>query len=111
MIKGFTMLEFLVVLSIAGVFVAISAGVYSSLRQQNNVELASREAQSVLNLAREQTIASEGDQNFGVYINNTDREYFIFPGPSYVQGGADNKKFVVPGNVNILAPQFKGGGN
>lgn len=111
MIKGFTLIELLIVVGIAGIFVAISAGVYSTLRQRSSLELVAREMQSVFNLARDRTLASEGAQNFGVYVDSAAREYFLFPGSSYGVGNVDNERFIVPANVNILTPQFEGGGN
>lgn len=109
--RGFTLIELLIVLGVSGIFVAISAGVYTSLRQRSSLELAVREVQSVFQLAREQTLSSEGAQNFGVYVNSAGREYFLFPGSSYVAGNPDNERFVVPANVNILTPEFQGGGS
>lgn len=109
--RGFTIVELLIVLGVAGVFVAISAGVYSTLRQRSSLELVAREVQSVFQLARERTLASEGAQNFGVYVDNVNREYFLFQGTSYVAGDPNNERFVIPGNANALAPEFQGGGN
>ena len=111
MTRGFTLIELLIVLGVAGILVAISAGVYTSLRQRSSVELVAREVQSVFNLARERTLSSEGAQNFGVYMDNANREYFLFPGTSYVSGDPDNEIFVIPANINALAPQFQGGGS
>lgn len=109
--RGFTLIELLIVLGVAGIFVAISAGVYTTLRQRSSLELVVREVQSVFNLARERTFASEGAQNFGVYINDVNREYFLFAGSSYVLGNPENERFVVPANITVDAPQFQGGGN
>lgn len=109
--RGFTLIELLIVIGISSIFVAMSAGVYTTLRQRSNLELVAREVQSVFNLARDRTLASEGAQNFGVYVNNATREYFLFPGSSYSAGNPDNERSVMPDNINVLAPQFQGGGN
>ena len=111
MMRGFTLIELLIVVGVAGIFVAMSAGVYTTLRQRSNLELVAREVASVFNLARERTLASEGAQNFGVYIDNANREYFLFPGTSYAAGNPDNEKFVISANINVLAPQLQGGGS
>lgn len=109
--KAFTLIELLVVIGIAGIFVTVSAGVYTTLRQRSNLEVVAREVQSVFNLARDRALASDGEQNFGVYVNIATHEYFLFPGASYDAGNPNNEKFVIPANIIVFMPQFEGGGN
>ena len=109
--RGFTILELLIVLGISATLVAISAGAYTALNRGSSIGTEARKLESVLNLARNRTLASDGGQSFGVHIDTSLGEYILFPGNVYVPSGPENEKFEIPPQVSLTSLALNGGGN
>ncbi|MFY9457917.1 MAG: prepilin-type N-terminal cleavage/methylation domain-containing protein [Candidatus Spechtbacterales bacterium] len=109
--KGFTLIEILVVLAVSAVLVGISGGVYTSFNKRSGVDLEARKLESVLNLARNRTLASDGERSFGVHMDNYLDEYMLFPGIAYVASDPENEKFEMPPQIDLSAIQLGGGGS
>ena len=83
--EGFTLLELLVVLGILIILMAIALPNLRAFQQNYDLENSMGGIVSSLRLAQGQTVASEGESQYGVYFNTSadPQEYIIFKGESY----------------------------
>lgn len=82
--KGFTLIEILVTLTIFVILLASSVVALSVLRGGSDLQEEARGLQRVFELARSKTIASQGDTRYGVYIDKatSPHQYVLFQGQS-----------------------------
>ena len=109
--RGFTILELLIVLGISAILVGISASVYTALNRGSSIGTEARKLESVLNLARNKTLASENEQSHGVHINVSSNEYTSFSGSLYDPSSPENELFIIPAQISIGSLQIRGGGS
>jgi prepilin-type N-terminal cleavage/methylation domain-containing protein len=109
--RGFTLIELIIVIGISAVLVSLSASVYVSLGQRSDVDREAQELESVLSLARSKTLASENEQSFGVHIESTANEYFLFEGTAYSPIDPDNERFDIATGVSISSLNLNNGGS
>ncbi|HZX50105.1 MAG TPA: prepilin-type N-terminal cleavage/methylation domain-containing protein [Candidatus Paceibacterota bacterium] len=78
--RGFTLAEILVVVAILGLLVAMSLPVFSIFREESRVTTTAEEVASILRLAQNRTLASQGDTKHGVYFDNiaSPHQYVLF---------------------------------
>jgi len=108
--SAFTLVELLVVIGISVILVGISSSVYLSLLKRSDVDVEARKFKSVLNLARNQALASEGGQSFGVHIDSSSNEYVLFSGSTFNSSDPENERFSIPSQVVVGSIQLQGGG-
>lgn len=109
--KGFTLIELLIVIGASAILVAISAGVYLTLFKRSDIDTEARKVKSVLNLVRNQTVASKGDQVFGVHFDTSSNEYILFSGSTFNPLDSENEAFPIPSQVTLSSIEIQGGGN
>lgn len=109
--EGFTLIEVLIVAAISAVLIAISASVFLTVDKRSDVDSEARKFESVLNLARNKTLASEGSQGFGVHIDVAQNEYALFPGLSFDPGNPENEIFSFPSQISVSSLDLNDGGN
>ena len=88
--KGFTLIELLVVTAIITLLVVIALARFTTFGRQINIDLASQQLISALQLARNQTVASEDETVYGVHFEAN--KYVLFKGSDYVTS-TDTKEF------------------
>ena len=106
--KGFTLLEVLLALSIAAVIAVIS---FSSLFRFNAAEALNVETERTLSLlsqARTLTLAAKDGKSFGVHFE--ERKAVLFSGASYDPNDASNEIQSINSEVRISAFALTGGG-
>ncbi|HCB35206.1 MAG: hypothetical protein A2W52_02110 [Candidatus Taylorbacteria bacterium RIFCSPHIGHO2_02_49_25] len=106
--KGFTLLEVLLALSIAAVIAVIS---FSSLFRFNAAEALNVETERTLSLlsqARTLTLAAKDGKSFGVHFE--ERKAVLFSGASYDPNDASNEILSINSEVRISAFALTGGG-
>lgn len=85
MLRGFTVIELIIVIAIAILLASAAAPVYSSLQIKS--QLIETKAQLVqdLRLARENSISRSGNSAHGVFLNLSilPNTYTVYQGPSY----------------------------
>jgi prepilin-type N-terminal cleavage/methylation domain-containing protein len=106
--KGFTLIELLVVLAILAVFVFIALASFGVFGRQVSLDTASQQIISTLQLARNQTLASEDETVYGVHFE-TDR-YVLFKGVVYDPSDINNKETVLT-STEIYERNLAGGGD
>ena len=83
--KGFTLLETLIVVGVMAVIAAAGLTLTSGLWRQNALDTTNQEITSLLNLARQKSIAQEGGYQWGVHFENpaNDRGFYALYYNSY----------------------------
>ena len=87
--RGFTLIEILTSVSILIILLAVSVGLYSSFRPKHNLSEDVRKIESVLRLARSNTLASNNESSFGVHMELA--QVVLFEGIIYDSMDPDNK--------------------
>jgi type II secretory pathway pseudopilin PulG len=109
--KGFTLVEILVAVGTLAVLTGVSVSALFTLNKRSDVDIEARKLQSVLNRARNQTLASEEEQSFGVHIATSTSEYIFFRGAVFNPSDPENERFLIPANVTLGTLALRGGGS
>lgn len=105
--KGFSILEVVIALAILALIAAAVSGAFWNFRDTRELE---RSRDEVMNLAREaraRTLASESNNQFGVYVEAG--RAVLFQGAAYGEGAAGNKAYAYSPRVEAYSIPFSGG--
>jgi len=83
MLKAFTLIETLTVIGVLSILALIIIPIIDSLQSGIDFDNTVQEIISVLNLARNKTIASEGPGQWGVFFSTSTNQYVLFQGTDY----------------------------
>lgn len=108
-VRGFTLIEMLVVLALAGIVMFIVTGAFSSATGREALDKETTVVLSLLDQARSQTLSAKNASVYGVHFEATKATLFV--GPSYSDASFSN--VVEPMNplVKIGAISLTGGGS
>jgi prepilin-type N-terminal cleavage/methylation domain-containing protein len=96
--KGFTLLEFLVVIAIFLVVLAGSVPFVTGFYVTQKLEEAAADIMFTMRRAQSQSIAGLGDSQFGVRLESS--EYILFQGSSYAtRDSSQSEVFALPSGV------------
>ena len=105
--RGFTALEIIVSLAILILLGAMTAGYLSGLKKVITLDGAIESIISLTREAKAKTLAPEDGSQFGVRFESS--KATLFKGAAYIEGGADNKIYNLPGETEIFNIGFSGG--
>ena len=108
-VKGFTLIEQVLVIAIIVLLVTITLVSFSLFRQERQLEGTTAELVSTLEQARAQTLAFTGQSVYGVHVDTN--QFVLFQGGSYDAAAATNKVFLLSQDVEASAWVLQGGGN
>ncbi|MDP2909923.1 MAG: prepilin-type N-terminal cleavage/methylation domain-containing protein [bacterium] len=107
--KGFTLMEVLIILAILLILLGISITVFISLGKRYDLNNTAELMADKLRLARERTIASEGDNQYGIYFDTAtspDR-YILFRGASFSSRDPNfDEVYDLPKSIDIANINF-----
>ncbi len=111
--SGISFIETMMVLAILVILISIAAPVFiffqRSLEFNNNIE----EIISVLRIARNKALASEGSRQYGVYFDNTGspHQYILFKGESFAlrDNFFDDEAYNLSDNIEFYDIDLNGG--
>ena len=106
--KGFTFIEVLLVMAILALLLGSSTIALSVLRGGTELQTEARSFSRVLELARNRTIASQGDARHGVYVDAGASQYVLFQGDDYASRTSE-EVFQLPDTIEFGAVSFGGG--
>lgn len=96
--KGFTLLEVILVIATITVLAAISVPVYSSLQVRNDLDVATNTTLQTLRRAQTLSQAVDGDSSWGVKLQPSD--ITLFKGASYSARDTNfDEVYTLSGNV------------
>jgi prepilin-type N-terminal cleavage/methylation domain-containing protein len=107
--KGFSVLEILIVVGIIGVLVAIILFQFGDFRYGQVLKTETEKVITVLQDARNRTLASVDDSRYGVHVD-TD-QITLFKGASYSVGDPNNEIVPVDELLEIGEISLNGGGS
>ena len=105
--KGFTLIELLVVLAIIAVLITIALANFGTFGRQVDLDTTTQRVLSTLRLARNQTLASEGESQYGVHFEQA--KYVLFKGDDYATS-TDKKEYTLT-STEIYQINLTGGGS
>ena len=104
--KGFSIIEVGISVSILALLSAGVRGAFSIFRDTRELDRASSDVLNFVREARSRTLASENDSQFGVHFES-DRAV-LFRGAAYVEGAADNEIYLLPPRVEVYSITIQG---
>lgn len=106
--RGFTLLEFMIALSILAILTAIIFTSVSSFRSGKALQVVAEEILSLLDEGRGNTLSAKDSYAYGVHFDSDSAT--LFRGASYSSSDSTNKKVDVDGAVEISSISLAGGG-
>ncbi|MDP2720819.1 MAG: prepilin-type N-terminal cleavage/methylation domain-containing protein [bacterium] len=114
--RGFTLIELLIVAALIAILLAILLARLGTFGDQTRVATTAQRIISTLELARNQTLASESETVYGVHFESD--KYVLFKGASYDPVSPDNKVInlseveindvVVAGGSDVVFARIRG---
>ena len=99
-LKGFTLVEMILVLGIFSLFLLISDAVYINFKKTNNLNITTGGIVEALRYASSNASSGKDNSRWGVKINPN--EVLIFKGDSYVSRDTSfNEAVFIPGGVSV----------
>ena len=111
--KSFTLIEILTVVGILLVLTAIAVPAYHYFQAESELSNTTEEVITILRLAQNKTLASEGASQWGVFFNNSasPHQFVLFKGANYLsRDPAFDEAHRLPTSVEIYEINL-GGGN
>ena len=96
-IKGFTLIEIIVVLLILGIIVSISASAFARMYRESARKAGASEVYGALISARSRTLAAQNDTTHGVLVSST--TVTRFQGGAYSPSDTTNRSYTFEGGV------------
>jgi len=108
--KGFTMMELLIAIAIAGVLTAVVLASLSSFRSNQSVKTETEAIVSILKEAQSKSLASEDSSQYGVHLDTPpSTRYVLFKGTTFSEGNPNNEVYNMPSGVEIKLLGLTGG--
>lgn len=105
---GFSAVELLVAFAVISILTAISAVAFISVRQTQELKVATQEVWLSLRSARNVTLSSDNDRAYGIHVDQGRIVRFV--GPTYATSTLTNVISEFPARV-IASTSFSGGGS
>ncbi len=105
--RGFTLIEILIVLAIVGVIAGIGVARLSAFRDRASLTDFSSNVVGLFAEARARTLSSEGDSVYGVHVEAS--RAALFKGSTFVDGSADQITLSAPVGISISPISLSGG--
>ena len=100
-IKGFTLIEIIVVLLILGIIVSISATAFERMYRESALKAGGSEVYGALISARSRTLAAQNDTTHGVFVSST--TVTRFEGSSYSPSSSTSVSYTFEGGVTATS--------
>lgn len=107
--KGFTVIEFILVIAIMGILVAVAAPFLSDSLTRSDLDIASVEAVDALREARSSAMNGKGGGRFGVHFETA--QFVFFTGATYSAVDPENVVHTYGGSVTMSNITITGGGS
>ena len=105
--RGFTLIEIFTSISILVILLSVSLGLFAAFRPEHNLDADARKIESVLRLARSNTLASKNASSFGVHMEVA--QVVLFEGNTYDSMDPGNKITELDSRNELYATSLNGG--
>lgn len=102
------MLEVIIITGIVTVILAVSTGIYFSLKQRNFIDVEAQKIVSALRLAHNRTLASQALDSHGVHFDSASNTYTLFRGDVFDSMDPENEENQLAGQVEFSNIQLEG---
>jgi prepilin-type N-terminal cleavage/methylation domain-containing protein len=112
--RGFTIIEFLIVLGVLAMILTLSYASFSFLTKKGDLNSSTNNVFSALTLVKNKTIASEGAKQYGIYFdtNLSPNKFIIFQGSNYASREISfDEIHFLPKGIEFSSISFSGIGN
>ncbi|OGZ63896.1 MAG: hypothetical protein A3A98_01250 [Candidatus Staskawiczbacteria bacterium RIFCSPLOWO2_01_FULL_40_39] len=109
---GFTLIEVLVVVAIIMVLSTIFVTDFGVIQKKSDLDAGVQEVAGILKLAQSKTLASENNNQYGVYLNTaaSPHQYILFKGSSYAARDTSyDQQYPLPKTIEFFAIDLNGG--
>ena len=107
-IRGFTLIELVVVIAISVLLVLVTISFFSSFRDTQVLQGETSQALSLLNKAQSYTLNSKSDSEYGVRINGN--QLILFKGLAFSSSSPGNEAYILHPAVAIASTTLSSGG-
>ena len=105
--KGITLIELLVSISIIAVIATIFISAFSTFRENSQLSEAQSAIIGLLKDARSRTLSSQNKSNYGIHFETA--KAVLFKGNAYNPADTSNEPYFLPTSVQISAINLTGG--
>lgn len=105
--EGFTLLEFLITVSIIFILALMGIAALSNYRKSAAIGEGREKILTALASARAKTLGSEANASYGIHFEET--RVVMFRGGPYLPSDPENKETILPPGVTIRAVALGGG--
>jgi len=109
---GFSLVELIVVIAILFALGAVAIATFFLLQKNVDLNDNTEEVISILKVAQSQTLASQGDSQYGVYFDNAvwPNRYVLFKGADFASRDVSSDKvYLLPDTVEFYDVNLNGG--
>ena len=107
--KGFTLIEMLIVISITTILGAMAFVSFGRIINYTSIEAQAQSVRSHIERARIFTLASKNNSSFGVIFSTSSAR--VFQGTTFVAASSSDQIYTIDSNESIINISFSGGGN
>lgn len=108
-IRGFTLLELIIVISITVIITSAIMPIYSGFLVRNQVKTNIWRMMDGINRARFNALTGRDNESWGVHFETN--EYVLFKGTTYVAVDPTNEIFTLPSILRLSSINLNGAGN
>src|SRR3989304_2249315 len=90
--RGFTLMELVLVIAILGIIAGLGMGSYANFLRQGSLDSAANEIVATLRKAQTNSQASSEDYAWGVYFDTTNKDTVFLPSSVEINSAAFNSK-------------------
>src|SRR3989344_3019949 len=111
-LKGFSLIEVIVVIAILTVLITAPIIAFYSIQKKSDLDNGAQEFASILKLAQNKTLSSENNIQYGVYldISVSPNKYILFQGSSYVLRNISyDQIYFLPQAIEFFGIDLNGG--
>jgi prepilin-type N-terminal cleavage/methylation domain-containing protein len=99
--KGFTLVELILVIAIIAVLAAMAVPTIGTFANRTQTDSTTEEVVSALRYAQQKAMAGIQGSKFGVYFDDPNNKFYVFRGDSFGENPDEHIEFSYPDSVTV----------